>query len=216
MSKFGGQHYILSMDLLGTSRSDKDIVTDSARDYISMYCIPLHHCFTTRKREVMPHGFRLVSANSFLPCNKRDKLIIVAHGSPSEVGGLSARMLAAHLSSWGLKEIGLITFKSCNVGQKTFLETFLAYAAQLDMAIGWAKGYMGTAQVTFVPTTGGIKPACRIQDLQPVMEKGCKVKRDKHGNVIEEIQVLEGRDRYKVVSGPKNPWGAQTFGDRYF
>jgi hypothetical protein len=225
MSKFGGQHYILSIDQRGTSRSEKDVIPDSAMDYISKYAIPLHHRFTTRKHEATPQGFLgwqkpadflYVSPTSFLRCNKRDKLLIFAHGSPSDVAGHSARVLAALLATWGLKEIGLITFKACSVGKENFLEDFLKYAAQHGAAIGWAKGYMGAAQTTLVPTTGGMKPTEVINDLRPVMTQGAKVKRDKHGNVIEEIQVLEGRDRYKVVSGPKNPWGAQTFGDRYF
>lgn len=87
----------------------------------------------------------------------RDKLIVVAHGSDTQVGDFTAEEFAKKLIKWGLKEVGLITFKSCNIGRGNFLEDFVAVTSadiriglvSRRLKVGWVKGYRGTAMTLF-------------------------------------------------------------------
>ena len=54
-----------------------------------------------------------------------DRLIICAHGSSDSLAHLSPRKLADLLSNWGLRRVGLITFKACNVATGDFFDLLI-------------------------------------------------------------------------------------------
>jgi hypothetical protein len=215
-NKFGGKNYILCIEQSDASQWENDIITRSARAYSMKYGIPLQRRFTTRKGAMnrlcdwdctwdkLP-DFQYLGPNAFRTCDMCDKLIIVAHGTPSAVGNFSARDLSGYLSMSGLQRMGLITFKACNVGKDRFLYEFLKKLAQNQVYVGWAKGYMGAAETVWVPgkdpELGGLKPTEEVTVLQRAS--------DGDG---DEIEVLEGHNRYKIVRGLKNNWGDRQFG----
>jgi hypothetical protein len=223
MSKFGGKDYILCLDDPGTKKSEKDIITNSAMDYIFFRRIPLSRRFTTRKRDTKSQGllawktpaeFLPLTATSFLFCDKHDKLFIVAHATSLDVGSNTAHQLADLLYQCSLREIGLITFKACRVGSGDFLEEFVKRAADRGTAIGWAKGYKGSAATDWAPAEDrwSAKQVEEIKEQMPVEDGNRKPVTDRHGNQVYEERVLEGKERLKIVRGCLNPWGKQTFG----
>ncbi|WP_039056494.1 hypothetical protein [Enterobacter sp. Bisph1] len=72
------------------------------------------------------------------------KLIIVAHGKPYRCGSYSASRLAIYLKYLGVKNVGLISFKSCHIGVGNFLEEFEAECRRMFIFIGWCLGYKGS------------------------------------------------------------------------
>jgi hypothetical protein len=97
--------------------------------------------FTNRARDT--DVFTMVSADSLSKVTLNDKLYVVAHADRKEVGPYKAKALAKKLSSWGLAAAGVITFKACDVGVKTFLRDFVAACSEKAIKVGWVKGYMG-------------------------------------------------------------------------
>jgi hypothetical protein len=83
-----------------------------------------------------------------------DKLFIVAHGEANgEVGERAAGTLAHDLKQWGLKSVGLITFKCCNLARGGFLQLFVSECSLRGITVGWVKGYTGIA-ITYVSVGG--------------------------------------------------------------
>lgn len=86
-----------------------------------------------------------------------DKLVIVAHGTVDQVGvaahgerfgtGMSAQVFAGRLISCGLEEIGLITFKSCDIGKGPFLFDLAASLNSFGCRVGWLKGYTSSVHI---------------------------------------------------------------------
>jgi len=204
MSKFGGVDYILNVQDFGTSAKDKNIITESALRYAAYKHIPLQRRFTTRKREsdqrskfdIRPFShkneFNFVSENSLTPVTERDKLFIFAHADDSEVGFAEAKHLAGMLVAFGLRKVGLITFKACEVGSGTFLENFVAALERRAVIIGWAKGYKGEAR-TVTRRQGGVV----IKVFEKILD--------------ENEDVLTGDDRLKIVRGTTGLF-SQDFG----
>lgn len=73
----------------------------------------------------------------------KDKLLIFGHGNSDEMGPdhLSPQQLADQLSQWGLQNVGVISFKACEIGQGTFLEDFRKACEERNINVGWIKGY---------------------------------------------------------------------------
>ncbi len=197
MSKFGGQDYLLCVHEFGTKANSKNIITESAMDYANHHNIPLARRFSTRKRET--GGFDLrpfewrgqfskLQPTSLSAMKTQDKLFVFAHADPSEVGFASARLMAGILQANGLRAVGLVTFKACKVGVGSFLEDFVASCVSRGIVIGWAKGYNGSAAT--VSKNG--RPSERIRGNAP--------------SPGAARPILQGDDRYKIVSSPNNPF----------
>lgn len=136
----------------------------------------------------------------------KDKVMIIAHGSTTHVGtessavenpggaGYNAHDLAYWLNRWGIKEIGLLTFKCCYVGAGNFLEDFVRALGTNNLKVGWVKGYKGVASTikrgwTDVPFIGGVtgKPYESIS---------------RESGLLASVGLpLYGNDRFKVVRG---------------
>ena len=94
-------------------------------------------------------GFPATSKN----CLKTDaatKLMICGHGekqgliSGQKEYDYEARHIADILIEMGIKQVGLISFKACNIGKKNFLDDLLANL-QAHASVGYLIGYKGGA-----------------------------------------------------------------------
>lgn len=91
------------------------------------------------------------------PPTLSDKLMVVGHGSHDQVGllahgdksgvGWTANQFAMKLWECGLKEIGLITFKCCDVGKANFLKDLSTEFGNFKMKVGWLKGYTDAVHI---------------------------------------------------------------------
>jgi hypothetical protein len=125
----------------------------------------------------------------------KDKMMIIAHGTETEIGeegdgeGMGTfppAVLAAKLKRWGIKEVGLITFKCCNLGKGNFLNDFVNAAGTNGIQIGWVKGYTGGAATNKSMFIG--KPSESI--TRPMSFMGVQM----------DVPVV-GSDRFKIVKG---------------
>jgi hypothetical protein len=162
-------------------------IDDSAKEYQEWEKVPDKQCWSDPKCA----GWQELVKGCFKQCSPKptinDKLMIIAHGSPSHVGiasssatetpgqeGFDAENLARFLAQWGVTQIGLITFKACYIGAGTFLEDFVQAVPKFKWDVGWVKGYKGPA-ITIkrewwdVPFLGGTtgKPYEKITREQP-------------------------------------------------
>ena len=201
----------------GESPSSKDIISDSAMAYANSKGIPLRARFSTRKRETAERSafdirpfkysgqFTWLSDSALMPLTIQDKLFIFAHANDTEVGFTHARLLASMLYANGLRAVGLITFKACNVGSGTSLEDFVAALNSRGVTVGWAKGYKGSAAtVRLIFEDGsdagwgeriGLEQSVTLPDSTQETQK----------------RVLEGDARFKIVRSANNPF-AGSFG----
>jgi hypothetical protein len=124
-----------------------EIIDESAEMYTTFFGqVPSDHKITTGESDGtwtsvddQPFAFGKVTIS--------DKLFIVSHGEANgELGeGNNADTLARDLKMWGLRKVGLITFKCCNLGRGGFLDMFISACTRRGITIGWAKGYTGRA-----------------------------------------------------------------------
>jgi hypothetical protein len=163
-------------------RASKDEIRTAALVYRDHYNIPKDKMFTNRQRDT--DVFTMVSANSLSKVTLNDKLYVLAHADRKEVGPYKARALAKKLSSWGLTAAGVITFKACDVGVKTFLEDFVAACSDKAIKVGWAKGYIGesTTETTIV---GHPREGVELH----------KTKEFVYGHDARRVKVVKGNDK---------------------
>jgi hypothetical protein len=168
-------------DLYLLKLSPDKVINESASTYRKYYTLP-------RNRRFVPPGestkadqdWTTLGPDSLRNVKLTDKLMIVAHGSTTEAGDRRFNALADDLASWGLTEVGLITFKCCYLGRGDFLENFVRYAEMVSrIRIGWVKGYRGPAQTWY---GGPVKPSEQVLHHNGWGFKG-------------------GNDRYKIVPG---------------
>jgi hypothetical protein len=197
MNKFGGKNWLISIQEHGTHHS-KRIIKNAARDYVNHYHIPLRRCFSNRRKDYHhvfdPEGFLPLQADCLLNVKENDKLFIVAHANENVVGGFNAGELANQLHTWGLRNVGLVTFKACNVGTREFLQDFVNAAATKAIVIGWAKGYRGECKTLFTDDDDNViaRPRYRVfGGQQPEVGKW---------------PILTGDNRIKIVRGRLNPF----------
>ncbi|WP_156123988.1 hypothetical protein [Enterobacter sp. Bisph1] len=72
------------------------------------------------------------------------KLIIIGHGAPHSCARYYPDRLAYYLRCLGVRTVGLISFKSCDIGNSIFLENFAFECVKVNIQLGWCIGYKGT------------------------------------------------------------------------
>ena len=162
--------------------SPDNIINDTASGYSKYYTIPKSNRFVVPgESEKKNRDWSILGKNSLKQITLRDKLMIVAHGGVDNVATKNYEDLALALYNWGLREVGLITFKCCLVGRSDFLEQFVRYVGPDDtIKIGWVKGYRGPAILNYRLSTG--KPH---EEIRNDTASGSK----------------SGASRYKIVAG---------------
>jgi hypothetical protein len=216
MSKFGGVDWMILLQEKHTKKSDKDAITRAGIKYLSKAKISIARAFSTRERDTLSGftnkylTFTPLDGLCLAPMTINDKLFIIAHAEPNEVGPYDPGALASKLHDHGARQIGLVTFKCCNVAVGTYLESFIAACNRVGLVIGWAKGYRGSAatldgidglgEAEKVDVVGGLGGEHTRSVLRPTERIRNKYGRDAHGDPI--IAILKGEDRYKIVPGP--------------
>ena len=139
-----GTTYLLNIHDKGIpfNKKAKNIIRDSAMDYMAYYKLPKSQCFTNRPNET--ENLTIVGSGSLAPLTINDRLLILAHADTTEVGPYGPKALAEKLQGWGLTAAKLITFKACEVGAGTYLDNFVA-ACSGKISVAWVKGYKGAA-----------------------------------------------------------------------
>jgi len=94
------------------------------------------------------------------------KLIIVGHGHPWAIEGMDASQLAHKLHAFGLRQVGLISFKSCYLGAGPFLDEFAAALDGHGTRFGWLIGYRGSVRLVRGPTAHGYHEAVGFEDFE--------------------------------------------------
>lgn len=130
---------------------DDQTIRECAYAWRKRYAVPAERCFSHRfsRRQVhgepLPPGFTELGRNSLSFSGLETKLIIVSHGNPYEVGNgrtaQDAAAFAAQLAVWGLKEAGLLAFRNCLIGKRTFLDDLVMSLSTWGIGVGWLIGY---------------------------------------------------------------------------
>jgi len=141
------------------------VIARSANAYISYYKIPPVRCFTlettyTRWGWTGPAGYvrnvmgritggtllSRMGGNCLGLASIDDKLILVGHGgADSGISYIRGWDLASSLHNVGLRNVGLVAFKSCHLGRNNFLEEFGTALTNLGVNFGWLVGYRSSA-----------------------------------------------------------------------
>jgi hypothetical protein len=171
-------------------------IYDSVSAYQAWYNVPKAKKFANTAGET--ETYTALGSESLSPITLGDKLMIFAHGNEAKLGPFdSATDLCIQLRNWGLKEVGLITFKACLIGKGDFLEIF---KLQCDASkVGWLKGYCGSARTDY--SWGAyLLPS----SLLPVALSS-KADQKPHEYVEDDsswsLFNMSGNSRYKIVRG---------------
>lgn len=123
-------------------------VMGHAKAWRDRYSIPQDRCFAYADEAF--DGFQPVRADSLSFAGPFTKVIVVCHGMPKGLvieGRLCfAESLAGLLVAWGLRRVGLLSFKSCQLGAGMFLDDLEADLRRRRVEIGWLIGYKHTVR----------------------------------------------------------------------
>ncbi|MCE0844180.1 hypothetical protein LVQ79_01205 [Buttiauxella sp. A2-C1_F] len=72
-----------------------------------------------------------------------DKLIIVSHASSDGLEEIKQNKLVERLLQYGLKEVGVIKFHSCELGQKTWIDNFAKKMMMNGVRFSWVSAPRG-------------------------------------------------------------------------
>ncbi len=135
-----------------------------------------------------------------------DKLMIIAHGSDDSVAGLNAYDFSIRLSMWGVQQVGLITFRCCDVGRKNFLDDLHneCKARTPGISVGWFKGYRGSVYGKKISSTKSVE---KVYDKHRGVKglfggKGTKKTGDKRFKIVQGTKPIHIEDtRYLLEPG---------------
>jgi hypothetical protein len=113
-----------------------------------------------------------------------DRLIICAHGSSDTLAHLSPKSLADLLYLWGLRRVGLITFKACDIATGDFFDQFILACQKKPIQVGYLKGYMGNSATVWNEN--------EVKEI---------VTRKMTGPSGTEVHTLQGNDRFYIAHG---------------
>ena len=131
------------------------VIQECAYSWRERYAIPIRRCFSHPfsgrhpMAGTVPVGFTRLQSDSLAFSSLESKIIVVSHGHPDQVSneqyGLDASQFAAHLAGWGLKNVGLLTFRNCLVGKARYLDNLLVHLNARGIGVGWILGYKDRA-----------------------------------------------------------------------
>ncbi len=167
----------------------EEVIKTSALAYQKLKRVPPGRMFVTDKEgaRINYETFRDLSMNCMADMNENDKLFIFAHGSSAAVGNLEPKYVAARLEYAGVKRVGLITFKSCDVGRGSFLEEFVEELKKVKINIGFAKGYNGGSQTVDLPAGPAVIEKVWTDDYKEI-----------HGNA--RFRIVKGHFSYSKAN----------------
>lgn len=178
------------------------VIRDAAYVWRERYRIPLDRSFSLRYPDgrplagQLPLGFQALTPGALSFSGLGTKLIIVSHGLPDGIALhrtlLGSREVAKLLAAGGLKEVGLLAFKGCLLGQGTFLDQLAAHLSSRNIGVGWLIGYKDVSRTRTLilnsPATGPRTYGYEAIGLQDLM-------------VRDAVYKLPDDQRVKVVRG---------------
>lgn len=72
-----------------------------------------------------------------------DKLIIVCHADEDGLDGMRQNVLVESLVQYGLKEVGVIKFHSCELGKKPWIDNFAKKMMLKGVRFAWVSAPVG-------------------------------------------------------------------------
>lgn len=168
---------ILTMPLKEGSERNR-VLMDTARACADRYNVPLEYRILAGAFAVP--GFSFATKSSLKGMTLASKLIVIAHSDESYVGPCTPKALARELRKMGLRQVGLISFKCCMVGNGDYLEQLIQEASGC-IDIGWALSYKGLSTLR----DGHL----RIHDEKLALTFG--ILRQKHGDAAR-VKVVRG------------------------
>jgi hypothetical protein len=112
------------------------------------YSVPNHLCFEGFSEEGDSElGFQKLHSKRLMHLSDtKTKIIIVGHGSSFAIAGAGntnyyPEGLARALKAWGVDMVGLLAFKSCNLGRGAFLDDLKSWLGREGILCGWLIGY---------------------------------------------------------------------------
>jgi len=176
------------------------IINISAKRWKDRYQVPDNRCFNLGD---VQSGFVDATTGCLRPstCSLGTKLMIFAHGDasmlkvwgPFELGDLLCNFL-------GLREVGLIAFKACEVGKGDYLDRLMAYMSMRSMRIGWLIGYKHDT-ISFEGPGGVVREVVQDDEFEDLhwFGSGYKIADDKRVRVVKgntNVVPLRPSNRY--------------------
>jgi hypothetical protein len=115
----------------------------------SRYSVPDELCFADFKAGYGLKGFRQLGPRSLVASDTRTKIIVVSHASSVGIAveglGYYPHDVAQVLREWGLRAVGLLAFRGCNLGKAVFLDALASCLSAEGIRCGWLIGYRHSA-----------------------------------------------------------------------
>jgi hypothetical protein len=109
------------------------------------YSVPDNLCFADFGADDRQIGFGQLCPHSLTASNMGTKIIVVSHASSisMDIGDVAyyPHNVAQALREWGLRSVGLLAFKGCELGKATFLEKLASCLSNQNIRCGWLIGY---------------------------------------------------------------------------
>ena len=122
--------------------SEKRFVISSNSDWIIKNDSKVH----ATERKVPKQNFFLKAAlneGSLANVNLEGRLTLIGHGNSERFDGMNASQLAAKLADAGLKQVGVLKFKACNVAKGNYLEEVKEALNHQGIKVGYIAGPTG-------------------------------------------------------------------------
>lgn len=158
--------WILTLFGMQDSSSQKKTISKAAKNYSKYFKVPLNQRFSNDDTELPKFSHFLIirrdNIGEFGGIELKDKLLIIAHGSPEKICVYTPQVIAEKLFQFGLRKVGVVSFKACDIGSGSFLTEFLAALEAKKVDVGWAKGYTGGTKT--VHSYPGSKPSESVRN----------------------------------------------------
>jgi hypothetical protein len=174
--------YILSLHEKGDSWRSKNTIYNSGMLYKSRYDVPRKRMFSNRPAEY--DKFSPLTSTSFAGVTLADKLLVMGHGNMTRIAHIPADDLARDLRAWGLRAVGVVTFKACQLGSGWFLSQFVTHCRLQGIDIGWAKGYTGNVRTELKHTLYGKPTEVNRNPIGPHKAHRLVVVRGSHADTV--------------------------------
>jgi hypothetical protein len=136
--------------LIDPGKKGDTVIQMGARYDIKRKGIPEDHVFVFNgskeptRMKCQVQELKNVRSNQLSGLTSRSRLDLMGHGNSKSFSGIldmsDPMELAQILWKAGLREVGVIKFQSCNIGEGKFLEKFREHLDTLGIKVGWISG----------------------------------------------------------------------------
>lgn len=185
---------------------EKQFAISSDSDWIIKNVCKVH---TTERKIPKENLFSIanLSRDSLARVDLTGRITLHGHGSTKDFAGMSPTMLAQKLVDAGLKEVGVLKFKSCDVGKERYLEKLKVALDLRDIKVGYISAPTGRYRESRI----NINVAGRAFNLNPfccirlkTVESGFKIVPERFGlkTIKGNVDISFNGTRYDIPSSP--------------